>query len=233
MELCFVFLRTCIRYHVQSAMSSTFYIFFIFLNLMLLFTHHYSARCFGINMPKSRDIQAKIPLPQAIWNEFWLRYCERSEQYRSHAYFLSNCTSYLRSLFNVTVQYSCTTAVLNSYLRFFQEGNSMTILKCSAMTCVYNKEQLCSKGDIDVTGENATSANETSCGSFRERTGSSMKGSYTDDCGCDKIQIDCKAHNCTYNDNCKCTASSIQVDGSNAHASSDTRCDTFQCHCGA
>ena len=25
-------------------------------------------------MPKSRDIQAKIPLPQAIWNEFWLRY---------------------------------------------------------------------------------------------------------------------------------------------------------------
>ena len=29
---------------------------------------------FGMNMPKSRDIQAKIPLPQAIWNEFWLRY---------------------------------------------------------------------------------------------------------------------------------------------------------------
>ena len=29
---------------------------------------------FSINMPKSRDIQAKIPLPQAIWNEFWLRY---------------------------------------------------------------------------------------------------------------------------------------------------------------
>lgn len=109
----------------------------------------------------------------------------------------------------------------------------MTILKCSAMTCVYNKEQLCSKGDIDVTGENATSANETSCGSFRERTGGSMKDSYTDGCGCDKIQIDCKAHNCTYNDSCKCTASSIQVDGSNAHVSSDTRCDTFQCHCGA
>jgi hypothetical protein len=182
-ELCFVFLRTCIRYHVQSAMSSAFYNFLYF--------------------------------------------------FQTHVYFLSNCTSYLRSLFNVTVQYSCTTAVLNSYLRFFQEGNSMTILKCSAMTCVYNKEQLCSKGDIDVTGENATSANETSCGSFRERTGSSMKDSYTDDCGCDKIQIDCKAHNCTYNDNCKCTASSIQVDGSNAHASSDTRCDTFQCHCGA
>ena len=49
-------------------------------NKKLLFTHHCPARCFGMNMPKSRDIQAKIPLPQAIWNEFWLRYCERSEQ---------------------------------------------------------------------------------------------------------------------------------------------------------
>ena len=36
-----------------------------------------------MDMPKSRDIQAKIPLPQAIWNEFWLRYCERSEQWLS------------------------------------------------------------------------------------------------------------------------------------------------------
>ena len=45
-------------------------ILFVFLvNFKLLFTHHYPARCFGINMPKSRDIQAKIPLPQAIWNE--------------------------------------------------------------------------------------------------------------------------------------------------------------------
>ena len=40
----------------------------------LLFAYHYPARCFGMNMPKSRDIQAKILLPQAIWNEFWLRY---------------------------------------------------------------------------------------------------------------------------------------------------------------
>ena len=29
-----------------------------------------SREVFGMNMPKSRDIQAKIPLPQAIWNEF-------------------------------------------------------------------------------------------------------------------------------------------------------------------
>ena len=109
----------------------------------------------------------------------------------------------------------------------------MTILKCSAIKCVYNKDHLCSKGEITVTGENATNANETSCGSFQERSGSSMTNNFTNSCGCEKIQIDCKAHNCTYNDDCKCTASSIQVEGSNAKASCDTKCDTFQCHCGA
>ena len=49
----------------QSAQCMTAHNFFI---TRLLFTHHYPARCFGMNMPKSRDIQAKIPLPQAIWN---------------------------------------------------------------------------------------------------------------------------------------------------------------------
>ena len=53
---------------------------YIIIDVVLLFTHHYPERCFGMNMPKFRDIQAKIPLPQAIWNEFWLRCCERSEQ---------------------------------------------------------------------------------------------------------------------------------------------------------
>ena len=43
-------------------------IFFVFLvNFKLLFTHHYPARCFGINMPKSRDIQAKMPSPKVIY----------------------------------------------------------------------------------------------------------------------------------------------------------------------
>ena len=32
----------------------------------------------------------------------------------------------------------------------------MPALKCSAMTCVYNKGELCSKGDIKVGGSGAT-----------------------------------------------------------------------------
>ena len=52
-----------------------------------------------MNMPKSRDIQAKIPLPQAIWNEFWLRYCERSEQKRKNYHFYV-FLSYLLSIYS-------------------------------------------------------------------------------------------------------------------------------------
>ena len=40
----------------------------------------YSARCFDMNMAKSRDIQGKIPSPQVIRNGFCPSYCERSEQ---------------------------------------------------------------------------------------------------------------------------------------------------------
>ena len=49
--------------------------------------------------------------------------------------------------------------------------------------------------------------------------------------GCETIQIDCKAHNCTYNEKCKCTAAAIDVAGSGAKVCSETKCDTFECQC--
>ena len=106
----------------------------------------------------------------------------------------------------------------------------MTLLKCSATTCLYNENQLCSRGEIDVMGESAKNAEDTSCGSFRERTSGAMN-STRNSCGCESIQIDCKAQNCTYNEHCKCTAASIDVAGSGAKACSETKCDTFECQC--
>nr|WP_294528010.1 DUF1540 domain-containing protein [uncultured Blautia sp.] len=106
----------------------------------------------------------------------------------------------------------------------------MTILKCSATNCIYNDARQCSRGEIDVMGESARIADETSCGSFQERSGSAMN-SMEHHCGCEKIQIDCKAHNCAYNDNCKCTAAAIDVDGSRAQCSQETKCGTFACKC--
>ena len=55
----------------------------------------------------------------------------------------------------------------------------MTILKCSATKCLYNENELCSRGDIEITGDNAHRADETNCGSFRDRATAGMTNSIT------------------------------------------------------
>ena len=61
----------------------------------------------------------------------------------------------------------------------------MPALRCTAVKCVYNKEELCSKGDIKVSGDHAKSVDETCCSSFKERTGNTNAA---EGCGCDTIQ---------------------------------------------
>ena len=55
----------------------------------------------------------------------------------------------------------------------------MTILKCSATTCAYNEDMLCSRGEINVMGDSAKSSEETSCGSFREKSQGAMNSAKT------------------------------------------------------
>ena len=65
----------------------------------------------------------------------------------------------------------------------------MTILKCSATKCMYNENELCSRGDIEITGAGARNADETNCGSFRERSASgAAMNSEAHHCGCEKDQ---------------------------------------------
>lgn len=103
----------------------------------------------------------------------------------------------------------------------------MPNLKCSATTCFYNKESLCTKGDIKVDGVSARAADETSCASFRER-GGNVQASCANG-GCRTINVDCKAYECIYNENEKCSAASIDIAGSNACSSAETKCGTFCC----
>lgn len=107
----------------------------------------------------------------------------------------------------------------------------MTILNCTATSCIYNKNQLCSKNEIEVMGSDARIADETNCGSFRDRNDASITNSVKDSCGCEKININCKAHECTYNNHCNCTASAIDINGENACTSKETKCGTFACKC--
>lgn len=103
----------------------------------------------------------------------------------------------------------------------------MPMLSCSAVTCVYNKDELCSKGDIQVGGNNATTADETCCASFKERT--SSDSSNAEGCGCKTIAVDCEAQKCMYNENCKCDAAKIGIGGSSACKCDETMCGTFTC----
>ncbi len=43
----------------------------------------------------------------------------------------------------------------------------MAVLSCGAVTCVYNKDELCSKGDIRVGGSDAHHSDQTCCESFK------------------------------------------------------------------
>ena len=51
----------------------------------------------------------------------------------------------------------------------------MPLLSCTARTCLYNKNEYCSKGDIQVDGPNAQRPDETCCKSFVEKKEGAMK----------------------------------------------------------
>ncbi len=106
----------------------------------------------------------------------------------------------------------------------------MPALVCTAKTCIYNKNELCSKGDIKVEGNTARTKDETCCSSFQERTGQSMSNSCADGSGCTNISVSCSACECKYNEEMQCHAGSIDIKGSQACCCEDTCCSTFDCH---
>lgn len=99
----------------------------------------------------------------------------------------------------------------------------MAELNCSAMSCAYNSDKKCTKGDILVGGREAACANETCCESF------SVSGTYRNACGCDSrnVSIDCEATGCAYNRSCKCTAGHVEIKGAGACQCGETECATF------
>lgn len=105
----------------------------------------------------------------------------------------------------------------------------MPVLSCMATTCIYNKDELCSRGDIEISGTNAQYADETACRSFRDSEGGSIKSSCTSTgCGCSKIDIKCEAEKCVYNSDLRCTAGQVNIDGACASHYEETECETFK-----
>ena len=103
----------------------------------------------------------------------------------------------------------------------------MADLRCNAKNCNYNKDSLCSKGDIMIGGQNATNDQGTCCDSFFAiREG---RDSYTSSLShpSHTISIDCEAQNCIYNHNYKCLAKKVQISGGHSDDHRDTACATF------
>ena len=102
----------------------------------------------------------------------------------------------------------------------------MAELVCDVITCGYNKEKRCCKGDIMVGGTHAQQDKDTCCESFRQE-GCDCYTSALDH-PCQTISIDCEATQCKYNSNYKCYAKSVTIDGSRAKESKETLCRTFE-----
>ena len=104
----------------------------------------------------------------------------------------------------------------------------MAELKCLAEKCVYNKDYLCSKGDIMVGGKHADSIDDTCCESFMERR--QDREAYTSSTShpSNYISIDCEAVRCMYNTNYKCHADHVDIKGNGANDCKETACATFK-----
>ncbi len=102
----------------------------------------------------------------------------------------------------------------------------MTDLICSATSCTYNKDRLCAKGDILVSGSDAEKSSETHCDSFIGAGRDCYCNSSSE--GKEKIAVKCEAINCIFNEERACSAEHIGISGQQAHSSSETECASFQ-----
>ena len=102
----------------------------------------------------------------------------------------------------------------------------MTELECKVDTCIFNKNYLCSKGEITVGGLHATKTEGTSCDSFKENKSHAYQSSVIHPSKI--ICVDCEAISCKYNSNYQCHSEKVKVIGQNATRKSATECATFE-----
>ena len=102
----------------------------------------------------------------------------------------------------------------------------MTKLECSVENCVHNADQCCCRGSILVDGHGARDAEGTCCASFEENRGGVFKNLLKTPES--RLEVDCDAVNCAYNEDCCCTASGISIRGNGACDCENTQCATYK-----
>lgn len=102
----------------------------------------------------------------------------------------------------------------------------MTKLDCNVTSCVHNSENCCCKHGIVVEGQTAKDRCDTCCGSFDENKEGSFKNIFKTPES--RLEIDCEAVNCIYNEGRHCQAEHIDVCGDGASKAEHTQCATFK-----
>lgn len=114
-------------------------------------------------------------------------------------------------------------------------------LSCSATRCVNNMSGICSASNINVSGINAHSIEETQCETFAEKglknaltnvLNMNVLGEIKQVFNHDTIEmspsIKCEATNCVHNEKDLCIADNIIINGIDALNSERTQCETFK-----
>lgn len=102
----------------------------------------------------------------------------------------------------------------------------MTELKCSVTSCLHYADDHCCKTAIIVDGQDAGKKCETCCGSFDENKDGAFHNLFkTPE---NRLEVDCEAVTCVYNEDRHCNAEHIGIAGDGASEASQTECATFK-----
>ena len=111
----------------------------------------------------------------------------------------------------------------------------MTNLDCTVYGCVYNSDNSCNRGNIQVGGKEAIKPSETLCKSFEQKGSTASKnvaknsaGNSTADHAARATDVSCDAVKCRYNQGQKCQANHIRIAGVHAVASGETECGSYE-----
>ena len=102
----------------------------------------------------------------------------------------------------------------------------MTKLNCNVTSCVHNADDCCCKNSIVVEGQTARDKCDTCCASFDENKGDAFTNLFkTPE---NRLEVDCEAINCVYNERRRCVAEHIGIGGGKASSAGQTACTSFK-----
>lgn len=103
----------------------------------------------------------------------------------------------------------------------------MPKLKCSAMKCIYNCENLCTKSVIHINDD----IDAKRCLAFKCKKYDYEHNFNTEFANFDGlnqfISIECEAKKCDYNCNGMCASENVKIVGCNSTCANQTKCQTF------